>query len=125
MRSSIFETDLDKCEANFVPLTPLSFLSRTAQVYPDYPAIAYGSIRRNWSETYIRCKKLASALTKIGVGFGDTVSVMIPNIPEMCEVHFAVPVTGAVLNTLNIRLDAKTIGFMLQHAETKVLITDK
>ncbi|RYE16998.1 MAG: acyl-CoA synthetase, partial [Sphingobacteriales bacterium] len=124
MKTSVFESGLDRCEANYVPLTPLSFLSRTAGIYPDHPAIVYGDVRRNWAETYVRCKKLASALERAGVGVGDTVAVMLPNIPAMFEVHFAVPVTGAVLNTLNIRLDDKTIGFMLQYAEAKVVITD-
>jgi fatty-acyl-CoA synthase len=123
--NSIFERDLDKNSANFTPLSPLSFIKRTAFVYPEYPAIVYGNTRRNWGETYTRCMKLASALSKLGIGFGNTVSIMAPNIPAIFEAHFAVPMTGAVLNTLNIRLDAATIGFMLQHAETKVLITDK
>lgn len=125
MKQSIFEHDLDINQANYTPLSPLSYIKRTAFVYPEYPAVVYGDIRRNWAETYARCKKLASALAKIGIGFGDTVSVMAPNVPAIFEAHFGVPMTGAVLNTLNIRLDAPTIGFMLQHAETKVLITDK
>lgn len=124
-QTSIFERDLDKNSANFTSLSPLSFIRRTAFVYPEYPAVVYGQIRRTWAETYTRCMKLASALTKVGIGFGDTVSVMAPNIPAIFEAHFAVPMTGAVLNTLNIRLDSATIAFMLQHAETKVLITDK
>ncbi|MEO6149024.1 MAG: acyl-CoA synthetase, partial [Mucilaginibacter sp.] len=111
--------------ANYVPLSPLSFLSRTAATYPNLPSVIYGSVRYNWAQTYARCKKLASALANAGIGFGDTVAVMLPNVPAMFEVHFGVPMTGAVLNTLNIRLDARTIGFMLQHAEAKVLITDK
>lgn len=125
MKQSIFEHDLDINQANYTPLSPLSYIKRTAFVYPEYPAVVYGDIRRNWAETYARCKKLASALAKLGIGFGDTVSVMAPNVPAIFEAHFGVPMTGAVLNTLNIRLDAPTIGFMLQHAETKVLITDK
>lgn len=124
-QTSIFERDLDKNSANFTSLSPLSFIRRTAFVYPEYPAVVYGQIRRTWAETYTRCMKLASALTKVGISFGDTVSVMAPNIPAIFEAHFAVPMTGAVLNTLNIRLDSATIAFMLQHAETKVLITDK
>jgi fatty-acyl-CoA synthase len=94
-------------------------------VYPHETAIIYGELRQTWAQTYTRCIKLASALSKIGVGYGDTVSVMAPNVPAIFEAHFGVPMTGAVLNTLNIRLDAPTIAFMLQHAETKVLITDK
>jgi fatty-acyl-CoA synthase len=125
MNPSIFETELDKNKANFVPLSPLSFIERTAFVYPERIAIVHGTIRRTWRETYIRARKLASALTKVGVGYGSTVSVMAPNIPAIYEAHFGVPMTGAVLNTLNIRLDAQTIGFMLQHAETKVLLTDR
>ena len=125
MKQSIFEHDLDANAANYTPLSPLSYIKRTAFVYPDYPAVVYGDIKRSWAETYKRCLKLASALTKLGIGFGDTVSVMAPNVPAIFEAHFGVPMIGAVLNTLNIRLDANTIGFMLQHAETKVLITDK
>jgi fatty-acyl-CoA synthase len=125
MKQSIFEHDLDANLANYTPLSPLSYIKRSAFIYPDYTALVYGDIRRTWAETYTRCKKLASALKKAGIGFGDTVSVMAPNVPAIFEAHFGVPMTGAVLNTINIRLDAPTIGFMLQHAETKVLITDK
>ena len=94
-------------------------------MYPKRLAVVYGELRRNWSETYKRCRRLASALSKRGVGEGDTVAVMLPNIPAMCEVHFAVPMLGAVLNALNIRLDADTIAFMLEHGEAKVLLTDR
>jgi fatty-acyl-CoA synthase len=125
MKKSIFEQDLKANAANYTPLSPLSYIRRTAMVYPHETAIIYGELRQTWAQTYTRCIKLASALSKIGVGYGDTVSVMAPNVPAIFEAHFGVPMTGAVLNTLNIRLDAPTIAFMLQHAETKVLITDK
>ncbi len=122
---SIYDNDLTHCAVNHIALTPLSFLERTANVYPDYPAVIHGSIRRNWSETYQRCRQLASALSGRGIGKGDTVSVMLPNIPAMLEAHFGVPMIGAVLNTLNVRLDAETIAFMLKHSEAKVLICDR
>jgi len=121
---SIYDVDLDRCDANYVPLSPLSFLGRVARVYPDHPAIIHGSTRRNWKETSDRCYQLAAALAKRNIGPGDTVSVMAPNIPALYEAHFGVPMTGAVLNALNIRLDAKTLAFILEHGEAKVLITD-
>jgi len=120
-----YSQDLDKNPANFTPLSPLGFIERAASVYPLQTAIVYGSVRRNWSETYARCRRLASALNKRGIQSGDTVAVMLPNIPAMYEVHFGVPMTGAVLNALNTRLDADTIAFMLKHAGTKVLLTDR
>ncbi len=119
-----YETHLDRNAANHVPLSPLTFLRRTAQVYPRRTAIVHGSIKRSWGETYDRCRRLASALAQHGVGLGDTVSVMAPNTPEAFEPTFGVPMTGGVLNALNVRLDADTIAFTLDHAETKVLITD-
>ncbi|MCG6231533.1 acyl-CoA synthetase [Vibrio furnissii] len=122
---SIYENGLAQCEVNHIALTPLSFLERTAAIYPNYPAVIHGTIRRTWAETYQRCRQLASALAGRGVGKGDTVSVMLPNIPAMLEAHFGVPMIGAVLNTLNIRLDAETIAFMLNHCEAKVLICDR
>lgn len=122
---SIFEQGLEPSAVNHIALSPLSFIERTASVYPDYPAVIHGSIRRTWAQTYNRCRQLASALTGRGVGKGDTVAVMLPNIPAMLEVHFAVPMTGAVLNALNVRLDAETIAFMLAHGEAKVLIADR
>jgi fatty-acyl-CoA synthase len=124
-KRSIYDKHLPKNPANHVALSPLSFLERSAFVYPNHIALVHGEIRRTWKETYTRAQKLASALSKIGIGYGDTVSVMAPNIPAIYEAHFGVPMTGAVLNTLNIRLDPATIAFMLQHAETKVLLTDK
>ncbi|PVZ39618.1 acyl-CoA synthetase [Pseudomonas sp. CC120222-01a] len=122
---SIFAQGLMPAAVNHVALTPLSFIERTAAVYGDYPAVIHGAIRRNWRETYQRCRRLASALAGRGVGRGDTVAVMLPNIPAMLEAHFGVPMIGAVLNTLNVRLDAEAIAFMLQHGEAKVLITDR
>ena len=117
---------LDQNPANYVPLSPLSFLSRAAQVFPNRTAVVHGSaVRRTWAETFHRCKQLASALTKQGVGKGDTVAVMAPNLPEVFEAHFGVPATGAILNALNIRLDAEAIAFILQHGEAKVVIVDR
>jgi fatty-acyl-CoA synthase len=115
---------LAKNRANYTPLTPLTFIERAAAVYPSYPAVVHGAYRATWSETYTRCRRLASALARRGIGTGDTVSVMAPNIPAMMEAHFGVPMCGAVLNTLNTRLDAKTIAFMLRHGGARALITD-
>ena len=122
---SIYHQGLEKGPANHIALTPLSFIERTAATYPDYPAVIHGAIRCTWAQTYTRCRQLASALSQLGVGEGDTVAVMLPNIPAMLDVHFGVPMLGAVLNTLNVRLDAPTIGFMLEHAQAKVLIADR
>lgn len=122
---SIYAQGLMPAAVNHVALTPLSFIERTAAVYGNYPAVIHGAIRRNWQETYQRCRRLASALVGRGIGRGDTVAVMLPNTPAMLEAHFGVPMTGAVLNTLNVRLDAEAIAFMLQHGEAKVLITDR
>ena len=122
---SIFSQGLQPAPVNHVALTPLSFIERTAAVYGDYPAVIHGSIRRNWRETYQRSRRLASALAGRGIAQGDTVAVMLPNIPAMLEAHFGVPMIGAVLNALNVRLDAEAIAFMLEHGEAKVLITDR
>ncbi|ARS47952.1 acyl-CoA synthetase [Ectopseudomonas mendocina] len=122
---SIFETGLAPLAVNHIALSPLSFIERTAAVYGQYPAVIHGALRRNWQDTYERCRRLASALSRRGIGKGDTVAVMLPNIPAMLEVHFGVPMIGAVLNTLNVRLDAPAIAFMLEHGEAKVLITDR
>ena len=122
--NNIYDADLDRCDANYVSLSPLSFLGRVARVYPDHPSVIHGGTRWTWRETAERCNRLASALTKRNIGPGDTVSVMAPNIPALYESHFGVPMTGAVLNALNIRLDAKTLAFILEHGEAKVLITD-
>ena len=124
MSNNPYDRGLDKCPANHVPLSPLSFLERTAQIYPDRPSVIHGARRFTWRETYARCRRLASALTSRGIGRGDTVAVMLPNVPAMVEAHFGVPMTGAVLNTLNTRLDPEAIAFMLSHGEAKVLITD-
>ena len=124
-RINPFEIGLDKNDANFVALSPLSFIERAASVYPDRSAVVYGSRRQTWRDTYARCRRLASALQQRGVGAGDTVAVMLPNVPAMFEAHFGVPMTGAVLNTLNTRLDAEAIAFMLEHGEAKVLLTDR
>ena len=124
-RVNPYNTDLDKNPANYAPLSPLSFLERTAYVYPKRIATIQDDRKINWGETYARCRRLASALAKRGMGDGDTVAVMLPNIPEMFEAHFGVPMSGAVLNTLNTRLDAEAIAFMLKHGEAKVLITDR
>lgn len=115
---------LAKNAANFAPLTPLGFLARAAQVYPGRTAVIHGTQRQSWAETQARCLRLASALVQQGIGPGDTVAVMAPNTPPMFEAHFGVPMTGAVLNALNVRLDAETIGFILGHGEAKALITD-
>jgi fatty-acyl-CoA synthase len=120
----IFDQDLPRNEANFAPISPLSFLERTAEVYPQRLAVVHGTLRRNWGEVYARCRQLASALQKVGVGKGDTVAVMLPNTPPMVEAHFGIPMAGAVLNALNTRLDAETIAFMLDHGEAKVVIVD-
>jgi len=123
--TSFADADLVRNPANFAPLTPLGFLQRTAEVYPDRLAIVHGARRHTWAETYARCRRFASALRQRGVGPGDTVSVMAPNTPPMFEAHFAVPMAGAVLNALNVRLDAATIGHILEHGEAKALIVDR
>jgi fatty-acyl-CoA synthase len=120
-----YDTDLERNAANFQPLTPLSFLARAAEVHPDATAIIHGGLSRNYRDFYTRAKKLASALSRRGVKRGDTVSVMLANTPAMIEAHYGVPMTGAVLNTLNTRLDAAILGFTLDHAETDVLIVDR
>ena len=121
---SIFDIDLPQTPANHTPLTPITFLERSADVYPQRPAVVHGEMRRTWGETYERCKRLASALRIRGLGRNDTVAVMLPNTPAMVEAHFFVPMAGGVLNTLNTRLDAATIAFMLDHGEAKVVIVD-
>jgi len=124
-RSNQYETGLDRNPANFVPLSPLSFIERTASVYPDRAALIHGARRQTWGETYQRCRRLAGALAAQGIGRGDTVAAMLPNVPAMFEAHFGVPMSGAVLNTLNTRLDAEAIAFMLQHSGASVLLTDR
>ena len=122
--TNIFEANLNKNPANHTPMTPLSFIERAAQVYPHQLAIIHGHLRQDWATTYSRCKKLASALQKIGIGIGDTVAVMLPNTPPMVEAHFGVPMSGAVLNCLNTRLDPEAIAFMLNHGESRVVLID-
>ncbi|MSQ58590.1 MAG: acyl-CoA synthetase [Betaproteobacteria bacterium] len=123
--TSAYDIGLDKNPGNYIPLSPLSFLRRTAAVYPHRLGLVHGSVRRDWGEIYSRCRALASALDRHGVRAGDTVAVMAPNIPAAYEAHFAVPMLGAVLNALNTRLDAASIAFMLEHGEAKVLIADR
>ncbi len=122
---SIYDSGLDKNAANYVPLTPLTFIERSAYIYPDRVAVIHGSRRQTWSESFTRCRRLASALRQLGVGKGDTVAVVLNNTPEMFECHFGVPGTGGVLNTINTRLDPEAIAFILNHGEAKVLITDR
>ena len=123
--SNPFETGLPRNPANYTPLSPITFLTRTAFVHPQRTSVIHGNRRWTWAETYIRCCRLASALTKRGIGKGDTVSVMAPNIPAIFEAHFGVLMPGAVLNTLNIRLETETLANIFEHAETKVLLTDR
>ncbi|MDZ4280338.1 MAG: acyl-CoA synthetase [Hydrogenophaga sp.] len=122
--TSIFDRDLPRTEANFAPFSPLSFIERTAEVYPQRLAVVHGELRQSWGETYTRCRRLASALQRAGIGKNDTVAVMLPNTPPMVEAHFGVPMAGAVLNALNTRLDPEAIAFMLDHGEAKVVIVD-
>jgi fatty-acyl-CoA synthase len=120
----LFDQDLSRNQANFAPLSPLLFLERAAEVYPRRMAIVHGGLRRTWAETYERCRRLASALAGNGVGKGEVVAVMLPNTPPMVEAHFGVPMAGAVLNTLNTRLDPEAIAFMLDHGEARAVIVD-
>ena len=124
-RTNIYEQSLERNAANYAPLTPLSFIERAASVYPDRVALIHGDRRQTWSETYRRSCLLASALSKRGIGKGDTVSFMAANTPEMFEAHFGVLMPGAVLNALNTRLDAKAIAFILEHAEARAVFTDR
>ncbi len=121
---TIFDQDLPRNDANFAAMSPLNFIERTAEVYPARLAVVHGELRRNWAEVYARCRQLASALQRAGVGKGDTVAVMLPNTPPMVEAHFGIPMAGAVLNALNTRLDAESVAFMLDHGEAKVVIVD-
>ena len=122
---SHYDTNLNKNNANYVPLTPLTFLKRAKEIYPNYEAVIYEDRIYSWDQVYKRTVKFASALSKIGIGKGDTVSFLAFNTPEIFEGHYSVPMTGAVLNTINIRLDAKTIGYILNHSEAKVLVVDR
>src|SRR5210317_1242824 len=118
------ETGLDKNAANFVPLTPLSHLVRARDVFPDRLAVVYGDHRTTYAQYYARCSQLADALQRAGVGSGDVVATLIPNIPAQAEAHFGVPACGAVLNTINTRLEAETVSYILDHGEAKVLLVD-
>ena len=120
-----FEQGLERNAANFTPITPLLFIERAAQVYPERIAIVHGNLRQTWKQTYERCCRFADALQKNGIGLGDTVAVMLPNTPPMVEAHFGVPMSGAVLNALNTRLDAESLAFMLNHGEAKAIIVDQ
>ena len=120
-----YEQGLDRVAANHVPLTPLTQLARVASIWPDKIAVIHGDRRYTYAAFYARCRRLASALAARGIGPGDTVSVMAPNTPALLEAHFGIPMMGAVLNALNTRLDAASIAFILDHAETKLLIADR
>src|ERR1700675_1181035 len=120
-----YDTDLNRNAANFQPLTPLSFLARAAEVYPDRTAIIHGARSWTYRQFYARARQFASALAKRGIKRGDTVAVVLPNVPAMLEAHYGVAMAGAVLNSINTRLDAAIIGFILDHGEAKVLITDR
>ncbi|MGB0671752.1 MAG: AMP-binding protein, partial [Rhodospirillales bacterium] len=124
MPSSIYDQGLAKCGANHVALSPLTFLERAAATFPFKTALVHGPVRRDWQETFARSRKLASALAKRGIGRGDTVAVIAANTPEMYECAFGVPAVGAVVNTINTRLDAAAIAFILNHGEAKLVITD-
>jgi fatty-acyl-CoA synthase len=119
-----YDIDLDKNKANYVPLSPLSFLERSALVHPRLPSVVYEDRSFTWAETYARARRFASMLAKRGIGRGDTVAVMLPNVPAMYEAHFAIPMVGAVINALNTRLDAPALAFMLDHGEARVLLVD-
>jgi len=125
MAKNQYETDLDRNPANFQPLTPITFLERSARIFPDRTAIIHGSSRTSYGDFYKRARKLASALASKGIGKGDTVSVMLSNTPSMLEAHYGVPMTGAILHAMNTRLDAAVLAFQLDHAETDILITDR
>jgi fatty-acyl-CoA synthase len=125
MKPGAYENGLAPCRANHLPLTPLGFLDRAALVHPDRVAVIHGDLSRTWSETRERCYRLASALSNAGMGAGDTVSILSPNTPAMLEAHFGVPLCGAVLNTVNYRLDAEGVAFILRHGECKFLLVDR
>ncbi|MPY75384.1 MAG: AMP-binding protein [Alphaproteobacteria bacterium] len=125
MNATDYNSGLEKAVANYVALSPLGFIRRAAAVYPDRIAIVHGERKIRWAEAYARSRRLASALVRRGIGKNDTVAVMAPNIPAIYDAHFGVPMAGAVLNTLNIRLDADTIAFILDHGEAKALLTDR
>src|SRR3546814_11086585 len=126
--SSSYDQDLPQTPANYAAMSPLSCIERSAQVYPPRWAVIHGlgpqALRRSWSELYSRCRRLASALARSGIGKGDTVAVMLPNTPPMVEAHFGIPMLGAVLNALNTRLDPQMVAFMLEHGEAKVVTVE-
>ena len=122
---SHYDKNLDKNDANYVPLSPLTFLERTKDIYPNYEAVVYESRSYTWEEVYKRCVKFASALDKLGVKIGDTVSIMAFNTPEIFEAHYSIPMVGAVINAINTRLDPKTVSYILEHSDAKVLIVDR
>ena len=119
-----FSKGLDKNKANYIPLSPLSFITRAKDIYPNYDSVVYGNRSYTWLQTYNRCTKFASALTKQGIGLGSTVSIIAANTPELLEAHYSIPMTGGVVNTINTRLDAETIAYILDHSDAKILITD-
>ena len=119
-----FSTGLDKNKANYILLSPLSFITRAKDIYPNYESVVYGNRSYTWLQTYNRCTKFASALTKQGIGLGSTVSIIAANTPELLEAHYSIPMTGGVVNTINTRLDAETIAYILDHSDAKILITD-
>src|SRR6266550_3657946 len=123
-KQSQYDVGLDKTPANYVPLTPLSFIARSAAVYPNHVSAVYEGKSFTWAETYARCRRFACYLAGKGIGEGDTVAAMLPNVPAMNEAHFAVPMAGAVLNALNIRLDAPSIAFQLDHGGAKIILVD-
>jgi len=125
MTAGPYASGLERNQANYTPLTPVSFLAKAASVYPDRAAVIHGEVRRTWKETFERCRRLASALSRHGVKRGDTVAALLPNVPAMVELHFAPAMFGAVLNTLNTRLDAEAIAFMLDHGEAKIVFADR
>ena len=118
------ETGLDKCAANFVPLTPLSHLRRAVQIYPDYEALVYGETRRSYREYHARVTQLASALKNLGLRPGDVVATLLPNVPAHVEAHFGVPASGAVLNAINTRLEPDTISYIFGHGEAQLALVD-
>ena len=125
MPSSIFDRDLPRTAANYAALSPLTFIERAAAVFPRLPAVVHGAMRRDWADVYGRCRRLAHALARRGLGRGDTVAVMLPNTPEMVEAHFGIPMAGCVLNAINTRLDAEAVAFMLAHGEARLFVVDR
>ena len=119
-----FSINLDKNLSNFIPLSPITFLERAKDIYPDYEALIYGNRKYTWKQTYDRCTRFASALEKNGIGLGDTVSILSANTPELFEAHYSIPMTGAVINPINTRLDPHTIAYILEHSDAKLFIVD-